>query len=419
MRPADLLRRQMIEFGMQLEILRDRQFAVERKGLRHVSDVAPRLHVVRAHRLAEQLARAAARRQEAHQHFHRRRFPAPIRAEEAEDLAAGNPEADVVDRDEIAELAREPLRLDRRRLVRGGHARTHDHFLVQGALGLGHHRDEGLVEIGLARLREQLLQRAGGDDLAVVHRHQPVEALRFVHIGGGDNDAHLRPARADRVDEVPELAARQGVDAGGRLVEDEKVRVVDKGAAEAQLLLHAAGKLAGGTRFELLQARRRKKLVDLGATLRRRQSEQSAEEIDVLEHGERRVEVAAEALRHIGDAAADLAQCLLVGDGLVEDDDLAVLNDLHARDEPEQRGLANAIRPDHADHDARRNVDADVRERDRRAIAVRYVLDPRDGVAGHFASGVFVSAALLSGVFGLSAAGAAEALSAGGLGSLT
>ena len=50
---CDLLRRQMIEFGMQQEILRDRQFAVERKGLGHVSDVAPGLHVVRAHRLAE------------------------------------------------------------------------------------------------------------------------------------------------------------------------------------------------------------------------------------------------------------------------------------------------------------------------------------------------------------------------------
>ena len=135
-----------------------------------------------------------------------------------------------------------------------GDARTHDHFLVQGALGLRHQRDEGLVEIGLAGLGEQLLQRAGGDDLAVVHRHQPVEALGLVHIGGGDDDAHLRPARADRVDEVPELAARQRIDAGRRLVEDEKVGIVDQGAAEAQLLLHAAGELAGGTRLELLQA---------------------------------------------------------------------------------------------------------------------------------------------------------------------
>ena len=50
---CDLLRRQVIELCVQLEILRDRQFAVERKGLGHVSDVSPGLHVVRAHRLAE------------------------------------------------------------------------------------------------------------------------------------------------------------------------------------------------------------------------------------------------------------------------------------------------------------------------------------------------------------------------------
>ena len=50
--------RQVVKLRVQLEILPHREFAVERKGLRHVADVATRLHVVRAHRLAEQLARA-------------------------------------------------------------------------------------------------------------------------------------------------------------------------------------------------------------------------------------------------------------------------------------------------------------------------------------------------------------------------
>ena len=222
--PGDLFRRQMIELGVQLEVLSDRQLAVEREGLRHVADVAPGLHVVRAHGLAEQLARSAGRRQEADQHFHRRRLAAAVRAEEAEDLAARDSETDVIDGDEIAEPPRQTLRLDRRRLVGRSHARAHDDLLVQGALGLRHQRDERLVEIGFARLGEQLLQRAGGDDLAVVHRHQPVEALGFVHIGGGDHHAHLRAAGADRVDEIPELAARQRIDAGRRLVENEKIR---------------------------------------------------------------------------------------------------------------------------------------------------------------------------------------------------
>ena len=175
--------------------------------------------------------------------------------------------------------------------------------------------------------------------------------------------------------------------------------VVDEGAAEAQLLLHAAGKLAGGTRLELLHARRGEKLGDLGATLGRRQSEQSAKKVDVLEDGERRIEVAAEALRHIGDAATNLAQGFLVGDALVEDHDLAGLDLLHARDEPEQSRLADAVGSDHADHDAGRDIDADIGESDRRAIPVRYGLDPRDRLNRHLASGVLVSAALLSGIF--------------------
>ena len=77
-----------------------------------------------------------------------------------------------------------------------------------------------------------------------------------------------------------------------------------------------------------------------------------------------------------------------------------LLNLPDAGNEPEQGRLADAVGADHADHDARGNVDRDVVERDRRAIPVRYSLDPRDGLAGHFALGVLVSAALLSGVSG-------------------
>ena len=260
----------------------------------------------------------------------------------------------MIDRDEVAELPRQTLRLDRRRLVGRGDARAHDDLLVLGALGLGHQRNERLVEIGFAGLGQELLQRPGGDDLALVHRHQPVEALGFVHIGGGDHHAHLRAAGADGVDEVPELAARQRIDAGRRLVEDEKVGIVDERAAEAELLLHAAGKLAGGARLELLHGRGGEKFGDARAPLLGALPEQAAEEVDVLEHAQRRIEIAPEALRHIGDAAPDLPEVALVGDVLVEDDDLALLNLSHPCDEREKRGLADAVRPDHADHDARR-----------------------------------------------------------------
>ena len=133
-------------------------------------------------------------------------------------------------------------------------------------------------------------------------------------------------------------------------------------------------------------------------------------------------------MRHIGDAAPNLLQVALVRDVLVEDQDFTLLDCPHACDQREERGFADAVRPDHADHDAGGNVDAHVVERNRRAIAVRNGLDPRDRLDGHLESGVLVSAALLSGVFvagavacgaALSAAGAAVVLSAGGFGSLT
>ncbi len=59
----------------------------------------------------------------------------------------------------------------------------------------------------------------------------------------------LMPGRSARMRsiELPELPARERIHAGGRLVEDQQIRVVDQRAAEAQLLLHAAGQLAGRT----------------------------------------------------------------------------------------------------------------------------------------------------------------------------
>ena len=50
---------------------------------------------------------------------------------------------------------------------------------------------------------------------------------------------------ADVVDQLPELAARQRIDAGRRLVEDQEIGVVNQRAAEAELLLHAPRELAG------------------------------------------------------------------------------------------------------------------------------------------------------------------------------
>lgn len=63
--------------------------------------------------------------------------------------------------------------------------RRYDEFPVGRPFGFGQESDEGCIEIVAPGLFEQLLRRTGIEDSAVVHGDQPVEPLRFVHIGGG------------------------------------------------------------------------------------------------------------------------------------------------------------------------------------------------------------------------------------------
>ena len=150
----------------------------------------------------------------------------------------------MVDRGEAAEPLGQAVRLDDH-LVLARRARGDHDLLVAAALLLRQEGDEGRVQVSGPGARQQLRRRAGGEHPAGVHRHQPVEPSGLFHVGGRHQDTHARPAGPDVVDQLPELAARQRIDAGGRLVEDQEVRVMDQGAAEAELLFHAAGQLAG------------------------------------------------------------------------------------------------------------------------------------------------------------------------------
>ena len=230
----DLVGRQMVKLGMQIEILPHRKFAVEGKRLRHVADVLARLHVVGAHRLAEQFGRAFGDRQQSGHHFHGCRFSAAVRAEEAENLAAADAKTHMVNGDEVAEPAGKPIRLDRRSGVIAFGARAHDDLLMLAALFRRKERNEGVVKRRLLRFSEHLLRCAMGDDFAVVHRGEPIEPARLIHVRGRDNHAHLRSTGADGVDELPELPARERIDARGRLIENKKIGIVHQRAAEAR-----------------------------------------------------------------------------------------------------------------------------------------------------------------------------------------
>ena len=60
---------------------------------------------------------------------------------------------------------------------------------------------------------------------------------------GGDQ--HGDALRAQRVDLVPEIAPRLGIDAGGRLVEQQQLGRMQHAGGQRQALFPAAGQIAG------------------------------------------------------------------------------------------------------------------------------------------------------------------------------
>jgi hypothetical protein len=147
------------------------------------------------------------------------------------------------------------------------------------ALLLGQEIDEGVVQRGRATLGFELRRRARGDHTAVIHSSEPVETLRLFHISRRNDDAHVRSACPDSVDQLPKLAARERVDACRRLVEDQQVGVVDERAAQREFLLHTARQFAGRPIRERIQACCGEQLRDAPFPLLAGLAEQAAEKV--------------------------------------------------------------------------------------------------------------------------------------------
>src|SRR6185369_534889 len=128
---------------------------------------------------------------------------------------------------------------------------------------------------------------------------QPVAALRLVHVVGRDEEGE--PLGGERVDLLPELAARLGVDAGRRLVEQQQLGLVDQAGGEREALLPAAGELAGELLLPSRESEPLEARFDARAPVRDRVH--ARDEVEVL--AEAQVLPEAEALRHVPDAPLD------------------------------------------------------------------------------------------------------------------
>src|SRR5258706_4529162 len=161
-------------------------------------------------------------------------------------------------------------------------------FNAQGALWL------------IVRKLSKRLGCAVGDELAVINVSDVAAALSFVHVMSGDKE---RDAMTGKLEEkIPELAARDGIDARGGLVEKEECRLMEHGAAESETLLPAARKLRGQAIQIGCEAVELDNFIDAALQARGLQAVDAAVELQVFRDGQ--VVVEAEVLRHVADALA-------------------------------------------------------------------------------------------------------------------
>jgi len=320
---------------MQIEVLADRELGIKRERLRHVADAHARFHIVGIDWRAEKRCPAFAGGQQPREHFHGRRLAAAVGAHEAEDLSSLDVEIHVVDCREIAESTGQVTGDDHWRVVifcLGRNLQT----VMAGFLCVGKKRDEGILDRRRACLRLEVDRRTLRKDAAAIHRDQPVESLRFLHIRGRDNDAHAPAAPTDAFDQVPELTSRQRIDPGRGLVEDQQIGIVDQCATEAKFLSHAAGQLPGRSAGERRQTRALQQLRNPHCALGAALPEQPTEKIDILPDAEIGIQVLSQPLRHEGDAGADEATMVGIRHVAAKHRHLAVLDPLCSGDQAKQ-----------------------------------------------------------------------------------
>src|SRR5215218_10236765 len=185
---------------------------------------------------------------------------------------------------------------------------------------------------------------AGEHDLAAIHDEDPVgELLREIEILLDQDDGHLA-ALAQIGDGAADVLDDRGLDAFGRLVEDEELRAHDERAADGELLLLAAREVAAAPAQHLGKHREEREHVVRNGVPGPRQRRKAGAQ--VLLDREQRKNLAA--LRHERDAPPRALEGGERRHVLAVPEDAAAGRALLTDDRAHQRGLADAV----AAHDA-------------------------------------------------------------------
>ena len=223
-----------------------------------------------------------------------------------------------------------------------------------GQLAGRHALREGEADLGRRRVAAaELARRPGGDDLAAHHHGDAVgERLRLVHEVRRQHDGLAEVAQ--RADRRPRLAAGVGVEAGGRLVEEQQVGVAHEREREveaAPLPARQRGDEVVAARVELHELDH---LVDPPWP-----RVPAGVHLEHLADGE--VLLQARVLQHDPHALAHRA--LAVGGVVAEHRDLAGVAQPVALEDLDGGRLAGAVGAEEAEHLAGGDVEADAAHR--------------------------------------------------------
>ena len=145
------------------------------------------------------------------------------------------------------------------------------------------------------------LGRAAGQQPSLVDQGQAIAALGLVEIGRGDKDRHFLAQQL--VKDPPEVAARDRIDAVGRLVQEQHSRRVDQRAGQAEFLLHAAGEVSRQAAFEGREIAEGQQPPDTLVAALAGHVVNVGVEVEVFHHGQ--VGIEPEALAHVADFRFD------------------------------------------------------------------------------------------------------------------
>ena len=141
--------------------------------------------------------------------------------------------------------------------------------------------DEGVLERGDAAGLDELRRRAGGEHASRIHERYSIAARGLVHEVGRDENGHALIAR--KIDQrFPEPVPRHGIDARGRLVEDEDLGLVDDGDGQRKPLANPQRQIQGALIEIIFKAEPFDQLGDARLCLLRRQVEKVRVKLEVL-----------------------------------------------------------------------------------------------------------------------------------------